>query len=58
LRKQEKNAFDLLISAMYLEIVQLRYYWSAKKKKASQEFILECFRELMAVPERERQGTD
>lgn len=53
-KAEKKDAFDLLISAMYQEITQLRYCWSTKKKKASQDFILECFRELMAAPERGR----
>lgn len=42
----EADAFDLLYSAMYQETIRLRSCWSAKKKKASQEFILECFRAL------------
>lgn len=45
------DAADLLTSVMYHEIVKMDRHLTAKGKKASQDFILECFRALTGDPE-------
>ncbi len=50
------GASALLYSAMIYEVLRLRRSWRVEKIKKSQNFILECYRELSKIQEKEYQG--